>query len=155
MLNRTLSANLNGLNLGTRNLANLAGLNIVVATPCVRHDHPRKRWDSMRGEDAKGMGGSSISIRGSFPIPISPSSSSPLGSPFWPYPASSSERPARFEVVAVVPVPVEPSVSATAAVRAPRPGASQVQAQARLRGRARETMTRTESIPVASTATGG
>src|SRR4051812_2621898 len=50
MLNRTLSANLNGLNFGTRTLANLAGLNIV-ATQGLRHAHPRKRKDSMRDMD--------------------------------------------------------------------------------------------------------
>ena len=58
MLNRTLSANLNGLNLGTRTLAtaNAASLNIVVDTLRLRHEHPQKRKDSMRGENWKLMG---------------------------------------------------------------------------------------------------
>jgi len=153
MLNRTLSAKSNGLNLGTRTLANLAGLNIV-ATQGLRHDHPRKRKDSMRGGDAKLMRDSSISIRGSLEIPPSPCS--PTSSPAWPYRAEAS--PARPEVVVAVPsVAVERSVSALLAERASRTGGSQAQFQQGFRFRSwqQAAMTRTESIPVASTATGG
>jgi len=153
MLNRTLSANLNGLNLGTRTLATLAGLNIV-ATPCVRHDHPRKRKDSMRGETAKDLGGSSISIRGRFPFPP-PSSHSPFGPSSWPYSAGASLRAARSEVVVVTPVPVEASVSAIRAERASWAGWSQAEVQPQQKARTRQTMAPAESIPVARYATGG
>src|SRR3954452_8152885 len=85
MLNRTLSANLNGLNLGTRTLATLAGLNIVASTQNVPHAHPQKRKDSMRGMDAKLMDDASISIRVSFAS--FPSSPSPFGPARPPYSA--------------------------------------------------------------------
>ena len=152
MLNRTLSANLNGLNLGTRTLANanLAGLNIV-ATPLVRHDHPRMRKDSMRVADAKLMGESSIrpSIRGF--LPSCPPASSPAFTPLRPYPGEAGV--ARPEVVVACPLPAVagaswPSMAAWAAWSQPL---AQVQPCA---GR-RSAMTRAESIPTASFAAGG
>jgi hypothetical protein len=148
MLNRTLSANLNGLNLGTRTLANgyLASLNIVNAQRSV-HAHPLKRKDSMRDGMAKAKE-TSISIRG--PISISPSPSSPSVSPPRPYPGRPSRS--RSEVVVVV----GGSVSVVTAERASGAVRSQAQARQRACGWRRATMTRAESIPVASCfATGG
>jgi hypothetical protein len=155
MLNRTLSANLNGLNLGTRSLASQANVNIVVATRSLRHAHPQKRKDFMRDADPKAMGGASISIRG--PQRILPSASSPSGPASWPYPASPSPRPvvARFVVVAESPVPIGASVSVTSTGRASGAGRSPSRMLAPSFGRPRETMTRAESIPVAIAATGG
>lgn len=149
MLNRTLSANLNGLNLGTRTLANLAGLNIVATTSRLRPLHPQKRQDSMRDGDAKAMRGVSISIRG--PRPISPPPSSPIGSSSWPFSARTS--PASFEVV-------EPAVAVTLpaeqAGRVARAARSQVLGYPRASACGRpETTARFESTPVAITATGG
>jgi hypothetical protein len=46
--NRTLSANLNRLNLSTRSLALVAGADMVVKAQSIRHDHPDKRTKSMR-----------------------------------------------------------------------------------------------------------
>jgi len=150
MLNRTLSANLNGLNFGTRTLATLAGLNIV-ATQGLRHAHPRKRKDSMRDMDAKSM--RDPSIRGT--SAISPFMCSPSGSPFWPYPANPSLS--RSEVVVVRPVEVEAHGSALLAERASRAGRSQVQAQPGVQTLSWRptTMTRTEMTPAASFAAGG
>lgn len=155
MLNRTLSANLNGLNLGTRSLASQAGVNIVDATRSLRHAHPQKRKDFMRDADAKAMGDASISIRGT--QRISPSVSSPSGPAYWHYPASSCPRPvvARFVVVAESPVPVGAAVPVTSTGRATRAGRSPSRMFAPSFGRPRETMTRAESIPVAIAATGG
>lgn len=152
MLNRTLSANLNGLNLGTRTLANLAGLNIV-ATQGLRHAHPRKRKDSMRDMDAKSMRDTSIFIRGS--LEISPAMSSPSGSSFWPYPASPS--PTSSRVVVVLPAAVEVSESVRCTDRTSRAERSQAQSQPQFQacGWQQATMTRALSNPVASTATGG
>jgi hypothetical protein len=150
MLNRTLSANLNGLNLGTRTLANLVSLNIV-ATQGLRHAHPRKRKDSMRDMDAKMMRDSSITIRGS--LEISPSMSSPFGSSYRPFPAGAS--PTGTEVVVVFPVGVSEPVLRTA--RATRAERSQAQRQPQFSSCVwrQATMTNALSIPVASTATGG
>lgn len=155
MLNRTLSANLNGLNLGTRSLASQANVNIVVATRSLRHTHPQKRKDFMRDADAKAMGDSSISIRGTHCI--SPPASSPSGPAYWPYPASRCPSPvvARFVVVAESPVPIGASVSVPSTGRATGAGRSPSRRLAPLFGRPRETMTRAESNPVAIAATGG
>ena len=151
MLNRTLSANLNGLNLGTRTLANLkvAGLNNVVSTDRIRHDHPQKRKDSMRVAEMKMTEESSIrpSIRGF--LPSFGSAGSPAFSPVRPYPGRPGE--ARPEVV--VANPVEACALASWPSRAPRAAWSQSQAQACARpGTA---MTRAESTPAASFAAGG
>ncbi len=148
MLNRTLSANLNGLNFGTRTLANgnLAGLNIVTAPRSV-HAHPLKRKDSMRDGQAK-ANEDSMSIRG--PISFSPCPSSPSISTPRPYPGRTSR--ARSEVVVVVGA----SVSVVQAERASGAVRSQAQARQRACGWRPATMIRAESIPVASLfATGG
>jgi hypothetical protein len=153
MLNRTLSANLNGLNLGTRTLANanLAGLNIV-ATSLVRHDHPRMRKDSMRVADAKLREESSIrpSIRGF--LPSFPLAGSPAFSPLRPYPGEVGV--ARPEVVVACSVLANagaswPSMATWAAWSQPL---AQVQPCA---GQRSSAMTRAESIPTASFAAGG
>ena len=80
MLNRTLSANLNGLNLGTRTLATFAGLNIVGQAPRLRPSHPQPRRDFMRDGDAKAMRGVSKSERIRDSRSILASSCSPIGS---------------------------------------------------------------------------
>jgi hypothetical protein len=151
MLNRTLSANLNGLNLGTRTLAiDLAGLNIVAQ---LRHDHPQKRKGSMRDAYAKMMEGLSISdsdsIRG--PLPISSFASSPQGFRSWPFCGRPS--PARSEVVEVAVA--EASVPVQWTGRASMTAWPQVLAEPQACGRRRASMTRAESIPAASTAAGG
>ena len=150
MLYRTLSANLNGLNLGTLANAKLAGRNIVV-TSLVRHDHPQMRRDSMRASDAKLRG--ELSIRPSIReiLPIFPSAGSPAFSPSRPYPGGLVE--ARPEVVVASPVPALagaswPSMAARAAW-------SQPVGPARASAGRRAAMTRTEPIPAASFAAGG
>ncbi len=83
MLNRTnlsLTASSNGLNLGTRSLALVAGLNIGSTLRTV-HAYPERRGDTPReGKDTKAMGGPSMIMRGSSPIagsfPGSPQGSS-------------------------------------------------------------------------------
>lgn len=148
MLNRTLSANLNGLNLGTRTLATFAGLNIVGATLRLRPSYPHKRSQSMRDGDAKAMGDPSIAIRGS--RSISPSSSSPFGAT-WPFVVEAS--PARSEVVepaVAVVAPVEP------AGRAARAARSQVLGDPRASACGWPKLTaRAESNPDARSASGG
>lgn len=153
MLNRTLSANLNGLNLGTRTLANLqlAGFNTVVDTLRLRHEHPQMRKDSMRGGDSKHKGDTSISIsiRGSLPSFASPVS--PVPSPIPPYPGRPSEG--RCEVVVACP-----RLERESELRSSRTswGAwSQAQAQAQFWAMQATAMTRTETIPGAIFAAGG
>lgn len=149
MLNRTLSANLNGLNLGTRTLANGltagAGLNLVVDASRLRQFHPRKRQDQMRFGEARAMKDVAISIRGS--IAPSPSPISPPVSPSWPYPAAASRT--RAEVV------VGRVVSVTPTERATETGRSRTHAGHCARGWRSAPMTRLVSNPVATLATGG
>ena len=144
MLNRTLSANLNGLNLGTRTLANPACLNIV-ATLGLRHAHPRKRKDSMRDMDAKSIRDTSTSIRGLLEIP-SPMSS-PFSLEFRLGPASPS--PTSSQVVVVRPIGIEVSQPVLCAERASRAGRSPAPFPPRYqtRGRQQSTMTRALSNP--------
>ena len=152
MLNRTLSANLNGLNLGTRTLANanLAGLNLV-ATSLFRHDHPRMRMDSMRVADVKLKEESSIrpSIRGF--LPSCPPASSPAFSPLRPYPGEVGV--ARPEVVVAFPAPAFAGASWPS--MAQRAAWSQRLAQVQPCAGRRSAMTRAESIPTATFAAGG
>lgn len=148
MLNRTLSANLNGLNLGTRTLANLAGLNIVAPTQDVPHAHPQMRKDPARGMDAKAKEEPSISIRGSFP------SFASIPSPFGP------SRPSYPAVVCGVEPRSAVVVDGTAGGvalrgRATRAVRSQVQVQSQRCGWQGQTRTRTEVSPGARTAAGG
>lgn len=113
MLNRTLSANTNRRNLGTRSLAFVAGLNTGFQTLRVRHAHPSKRMDSLRL-------GSSIGK----PDPIGISDdvpSSPFGSA-WPV-----TRPASWTRVGQV-VPAW-EVSFTVAEREPYQRAEQRRGQ--------------------------
>jgi len=154
MLNRTLSANLNGLNLGTRTLANakLAGFNTVVDTLRLRHEHPQKSKDSMRGGDSKLKGDTSISdsIRGCLPSFASPVS--PIPSPVPPYPGRPSV--ARSEVVVACPSLSRGSTARSA--RRNRGAWPQVQAQSQFWARQAALMTRTEMSPGAiSIAAGG
>jgi hypothetical protein len=150
MLNRTLSANLNGLNLGTRTLAtlNVAALN-VVSTQRFRHDHPQMRKDSMRVAEMKLREDSSIrpSIRGF--LPSFGSAGSPAFSPVRPYPG----RPGEARPGVVVASTVEACVSAAWPSRAS--WAAWSQAQAQFCAQAWTAMNRAESIPAASFAAGG
>lgn len=152
MLNRTLSANLNGLNLGTRTLANanLAGLNLV-ATSIVRHDHPRMRKDSMRVADAKLSEESSIrpSIRGF--LPSGSPASSPAFTPLRPYPGEVGV--ARPEVVVACAVPAFAGASWPSMVGSV--AWSRTLAQVQPCARQRSAMTRAESRPAATFASGG
>ncbi|WP_422929513.1 hypothetical protein [Singulisphaera sp. PoT] len=75
--NRTLSANLNGLNLGTRSLATLAGLNNGASTLRTRHVHRVVKRDEMQGYQPM-----PITIGHEVIIPIS--SSSPVLPPVTP-----------------------------------------------------------------------
>ncbi len=89
--NRTLSANLNRLNLGTRSLANLAGVNTGDKTLRTRHVHRVVLRDEMRGYQSMPM----IIGQESIP-PISSSSSVPP----WHVPSSPVVR-RRVDVAAV------------------------------------------------------
>ncbi len=152
MLNRTLSANLNGLNLGTRTLANgnLAGFNLV-ATSLVRHGHPRMRKDSMRVADAKFKEETSIrpSIRGF--LPSCPSANSPAFTPIRPYPGDVGV--ARPEVVVACSAPAFAGASWPSI--AMRGAWSQPLARVQSCAGRRAAMTRAESIPAATYAAGG
>ena len=149
MLNRTLSANLNGLNLGTRTTANfpLAAVNNVISTLRVRHLHPQMRKDSMRGGDAKLRGDSSISdsIRGC--LPSIPSPGSPISSLGKAFPGLSSE--VRCEVVVACPV------EARFASRATWGAWSQTLSQQQLPGWPGTAITRAKMNPATTFVRGG
>ncbi len=148
MLNCTLSANLNGLNLGTRSLANLAGLN-TGTTSRSRMTHPHMPCQFLRDGDAKSKRPSKIMYGGSQPIsqpPFSPQGLSP-----WRFSPGASVASVEV-VVPTVAVPV-PAIRAGRAAEA-----------ARLRvlseSRASETLrtlatTRCRPAPAASFAAGG
>lgn len=115
MLNRTtstLSANLNGLNLGTRSFAAAAVtvLNVGSRTLRLRHAHPYRCVDpTLRAEDTRGVG--PISIMGSIPMP---SSGSPPVS--WCSARGAAVR-SRVVVVAEAPPSVGPVVAGVPASR--------------------------------------
>jgi hypothetical protein len=111
--NRTLSANTNRLNLGTRSLAALAGFNTDCQTLRLRHDHPSKRSDSMRVGVMKSIMGPVFTV---YPIEITPSSPP---APAWP----TEGRPAwsRARVVAGAPGSVWPVVADDRACRTAGP----------------------------------
>jgi len=116
--NRTLSANSNRLNLGTRSLAPVAGLDTVTQTLRVRHAHPSKRKDFARD----GAYPIDPAIIDADPIPMAPS---PAPDPAWPFAAARAG--ARVMVVAEAP-PVERQVVTTDPSR--RTGWSRGQGQA-------------------------
>ncbi len=70
--NRTLSAHLNRLNLGTRSLANFAGVNTGEQTLRIRHAHRVVLRDGMAGDQPWSLSGPSGEIAG---IPTSPDGS--------------------------------------------------------------------------------
>ena len=151
MLNRTLSANLNGLNLGTRTLANFAGLNIFGQAALVPASHPRLRKDSMRGGDANAMREPSKPkrIRGTRSIPASPCS------PFGPYRGvpTLATSPSRSGSL-VVARPVASVVPSLWFGRAAQAAGALTSGDPRACGWP-ETTARTETTPVAIIATGG
>lgn len=148
MLNCTLSANLNGLNLGTRSLATLAGLNIGTVSRS-RMTHPHMPCQFLRDGDSKSMGDLSIKVGGSSQIPQPPFSPQALYS--WQFTTSASVASVEV-VVPTVAVPVP-------ALRAGRPAEA---ARLRVLSESRaseflrtETTTRCRPAPVACTAAGG
>jgi hypothetical protein len=135
--NRTLSANLNRLNLGTRSLALQAGVNTVAQAHALRHDHLRMRKDSMRvGMDMP------VDIS----IPRYPSTSSiPSSPPAFGWALWAESKRLEPLVVADVP-PVRTEVVPTG-----RPTST-----GGLRGQCAQPATsRASSLPAALVATGG
>ncbi len=123
-LNRTLSANLNGLNLGTRSFAALANLNNGTPTLRLRHAHPQRVVSHVRDGSIGDPDASRISIPRD---PMSMPPCSPSGS--WWFLGSHQAR-ARVEVVTETPpaVPLElPGVT----VGGRAPGQPQGQGQPR------------------------
>ena len=139
MLNCTLSANLNGLNLGTGTRANVASLNIVGNLSLLRAGHPQMRSHSMRDDHVKSVDDPKRLILGY--LPISQPSSSPQTSLSWWFTTAGASA-ASVEVV--VPAVSRPEVARRRVTSPPRPCG------------ARETTVRCESSPVARLfATGG
>jgi len=107
--NRTLTANLNRLNLGTRSLAARAGVNTVANTLRLQHTHPVKRSKSKRIGIMRGMDPAMFMA---YPFPLIPSSP-----PASSWPAVAAEERARAEVAVAVPT-VRPVVVDDRACRA-------------------------------------
>jgi hypothetical protein len=148
MLYCTLSANLNGLNLGTQELAlNAASFTNVGSNPNFRHADPRMRKHSMRNAVRNSIGDDSIKRL----IPKDLPAFSPLSSAFWP--SQGARAAARRECVLAS---FATSTTADSVDRVSR-GFWPVLSQVPPTGcpRVGRTMTPAEPFPVATTATGG